>query len=109
MLTSYAALIGASVAVVAIILSATSLVLHWLEREKSPQVQELHSRCDALQLAQVDMLDRIEHWTRRDRVRRLRESEPNTQSETPNAPSAPSNQAELKQQLRSLAKLKGMT
>lgn len=106
MLTVYAAIIGAAVAVVAVILSAVSLGLHWLNRDKHPQVQELHSRCDALQLAQADMLDRIEHWTRRDRVRRLRE-EPNTPSETPSAPVAPLNQAELKQHLRNLAKQKG--
>lgn len=107
MLTSYAALIGAAVSVVAIILSAVSLVLHWLERDKSPQVQELHSRCDSLQLAQAEMLDRIEHWTRRDRVRRLRE-EPNSQNEQPVQLVEQPNQQQLKQQLRQRAKASGV-
>jgi len=83
------------------------LVLHWVERQKSPQVQELHLRCDSLQLAQTEMLDRIEHWTRRDRVRRLRE-EPNTQNEPQSLPAEPLNQMQLKQQLRSVAREKGI-
>jgi hypothetical protein len=105
MLTVYAAVIGAAVSVVAVILGAVSLGLHWLNRDKHPQVQELHARCDALQLAQTDMLDRIEHWTRRDRVRRLREAPSDTaESSQSNGPvlvaQAPQSSAELKAQLR---------
>lgn len=108
MLTVYAAVFGAVGALIAICLSAVSLVLHWVERQKSPQVQELHLRCDSLQLAQTEMLDRIEHWTRRDRVRRLRESEPSTPSEKPEQLAAPSNQLQLKQQLRAVARERGI-
>lgn len=77
MITAYAAVAGAALALVAVFLSAVSLGLHWLNRDKHPEVQALHTRCDQLQLAQADMLDRIEHWTRRDRVRRLREADAN--------------------------------
>jgi hypothetical protein len=73
--------------------------LHWLNRDKHPEVQALHTRCDQLQLAQADMLDRIEHWTRRDRVRRLRESESND---------AAVPQLEGKAALREAAKAKGI-
>lgn len=98
-LTAYAAIIGAGVAVVAVCLSAVSLGLHWLNRDKHPDVQALHTRCDQLQLAQADMLDRIEHWTRRDRVRRLRDAQ--EQEPVP----APTND---KAQLRAIAKQKGI-
>jgi len=98
--TQYAAVLGMALAVVAVCLSAVSLGLHWLNRDKHPEVQALHTRCDQLQLAQTDMLDRIEHWTRRDRVRRLREGEAETA-----AAQTPTND---KSQLRAIAKAKGV-
>jgi hypothetical protein len=100
MLTAYAAVIGAGVAVIAVCLSAVSLLLHYVQRDRQPEVQQLHTRCDQLQLAQADMLDRIEHWTRRDRVRRLRDG-----AEAPDEAAAPL--PTNKNQLRLLAKQKG--
>lgn len=100
MLTAYAAVIGAGVAVIAVCLSAVSLLLHYVQRDKHPEVQQLHTRCDQLQLAQADMLDRIEHWTRRDRVRRLREGATADESRAEVVPTT-------KNELRLLAKQKG--
>ena len=73
MITTYAAVGGFALALTAICLSAVSLGVHYLTRDKSPEVSALEARLDSMQLAQIDMMDRIEHWTRRDRVRRLRE------------------------------------
>jgi hypothetical protein len=70
---SMVTLIGVAAGLVAFFLSAVSLGLHWLNHGKHPDVTALQSRMDAFQMAQVEMLDRIEHWTRRDRVRRVRD------------------------------------
>lgn len=99
MITEIAAVAGAGIALVAFCLSAVSLGLHWLERDKHPDVQALHTRCDQLQLAQTDMLDRIEHWTRRDRVRRIRDAQAQEPEPAP---------ADAKAQLRAIAKSKGI-
>jgi hypothetical protein len=104
-ITAYAAIGGFGLALVAVCLGAVSLGLHWLQREKTPELQAVHTRCDQLQLAQADMLDRIEHWTRRDRVRRLRE-EPGAELSPP-VPEASDPHAK-KIQLRNLARQSGV-
>ncbi|MCX6497171.1 MAG: hypothetical protein NTU93_00040, partial [Arthrobacter sp.] len=83
----------------AICLSAVSLGVHYLQRDKSPEVSALEARLDSMQLAQIDMMDRIEHWTRRDRVRRLREGADNgvVQQE---APAQVTSKSDLRARLR---------
>ena len=102
MITVYAAVIGAGVSVVALCLSAVSLLVHWVRRDEQPEVQAINTRCDQLQLAQADMLDRIEHWTRRDRVRRLRDGAEQPVDAAPPLASPPT-----KSDLRAVAKAKG--
>jgi hypothetical protein len=108
MLTAYAALIGAAVSAVAIILSGVSLTLHWLERNSTPQVDHLNARIDSLQTSQLDILDKVEHWQRRDRVRRVRESQESstTQNEQPEPLQSPP-AVSSKDQLRLIARQKG--
>ena len=108
MLTAYAALIGAAVSAVAIILSGVSLTLHWLERNSSPQVDHLNARIDSLQTSQLDILDKVEHWQRRDRVRRVRESQESLPTQNEPLELQPSQPSVLpKDQLRLLARQKG--
>lgn len=57
---------------IAICLSAVSLSIHWSKRG-TPTTESLSSQVEGLRLAQIDVVDRLEHWTRRDRVRRLRD------------------------------------
>jgi hypothetical protein len=108
MLTAYAALIGAAVSAVALLLSAVSLGIHWLERKSTPQVDHLNARIDSLQTSQLDILDKVEHWQRRDRVRRVRDAQEsshtqNEQQEPLQLPPA----ASQKDQLRLIARQKG--
>jgi hypothetical protein len=88
-MSEYLAVGGFGLSLVAVCLSAVSLLIHWVRRDEQPEVQALHTRCDQLQLAQTDMLDRIEHWTRRDRVRRLREGAESPAADVPVADPAP--------------------
>lgn len=57
---------------IAIILSAISLAIHWRDH-RAPSPASLTAEVQALRIAQADVVDRLEHWTRRDRVRKLRD------------------------------------
>jgi hypothetical protein len=57
---------------IAICLSAVSLLIHWRDH-RAPTPASLTAEVQALRIAQADVVDRLEHWTRRDRVRRLRD------------------------------------
>jgi hypothetical protein len=73
----------------------TSLGTLWFlwTRDPTPSVAALERDMNALRLSLADLFDKVETWQRRDRVRRLRESnEP--QPEEPLEPRA------LKQRLR---------
>lgn len=64
--------ISLSVAVVAVLFSAVSLVLHYVRRAEPPEVTELHTKLHAIQSDHTDLLDKVTHWMRRDAVRRAR-------------------------------------
>ena len=58
-----------ALAALSIALSGVSLALHWVRGREHPDVSQLRTE-------QLDLLDRVEHWMKRDRVRRLRDSAP---------------------------------
>jgi len=62
-----------SAAVFALGLSVVSLVLHWTRRLESPEIEALESRIQEMKVQHLDLLDKVEHWRRRDNVRRARQ------------------------------------
>lgn len=60
------------VSVVSFCLSLTAVLIHYAKRGENVQTAHLEAAIQALQLAQVDVIDHIETWTKRDRTRRLR-------------------------------------
>lgn len=71
---SYVAL---ALSVVALCFGTVSLVAHWLRGKEHPDVTTLRAEV-------LDMLDKVEHWMKRDRIRKLREShEPPTEEAAP--------------------------
>ena len=62
-----------SAAVFALGLSIVSLVLHWTRRLESPEIEALVTRIQEVQTQHLDLLDKVEHWRRRDNVRRARQ------------------------------------
>jgi len=65
--------ISLSLAVLAIGFSTVSLLLHWIRDKNEPDITELHSRLQGLQTDHLDLLDKVEHWRKRDNVRRARQ------------------------------------
>lgn len=120
---AYIDLAGFGFGVVAFLLSAVSLVVHYLKRAEHPLTAPLQSQIDSIQLTQADIIDRVEHWMKRDRVRKVRDAqaggEPSVtmderqnelqllqQQQQPN-PLVPSTPQQIKQQLRQVARHQG--
>jgi hypothetical protein len=59
-----------------------------------------------LQLGQADIIDRVDHWTRRDRTRRLRAAQ--ADDDTPAEP-VPTTPADIKAALRAKVRAMGGT
>jgi hypothetical protein len=108
----YLQLAGFATSIVAFLLSAISMGLHYAKRGEHPLVAPLKSQIDSIQLTQADIIDRVEHWMKRDRVRKLREGAEEAQSASTTNASLPelplSPQALDKSQLRQIARAKGM-
>jgi len=87
-------------------LSVTSLLLHYAKRAENPQLTPVYAAIEALRLSLADVVDRVEHWQKRDRARRVREQiEPEQQP--PIGPVALP-VAELKAQVRNAARSQGI-
>ena len=54
-------------------IAVLSLVFHWVRRSEHPDVARVTSQVQELSLAHADLVDKVTHWQRRDRVRNLRE------------------------------------
>lgn len=80
----------------ALVLAAISLAAHWYRGQEHPDVSALRAEV-------LDILDKVEHWMKRDRVRRLRDSHEQP-DEQPTQPAAPTTKAEL----RALARNRGL-
>ena len=84
-----------SMAVFALGLSVVSLVLHWTRRLDSPEIEALESRIQEIKVQHLDLLDKVEHWRRRDNVRRARQGAEDKLAEN-TAPVATDPKAELR-------------
>jgi hypothetical protein len=69
----------------AFLISVVSLLLHWARSREHPDVSQarqevatLATQVQELRNQHLDLLDKVEHWVKRDRVRRLRESREQT-------------------------------
>jgi len=58
---------------IALVLSAVSLVLHYVRRTETPEYTALSSQIRALDSELIDLMDKVKHWRNRDNVRRARQ------------------------------------
>jgi len=58
---------------IAICFSITSLVLHWTKRHSTPETDRIDARIESIKVQHLDLLDKVEHWRKRDSVRRARQ------------------------------------
>lgn len=70
---SVIASISLSAAFVALCFSGVSLILHFIRRRQPPEVSELWTAVQEGRTQHLDLLDKVEHWRRRDSVRRARQ------------------------------------
>jgi len=101
--TLYAA-ISLSGALIALTLSVISLVLHWVKRAEPPEITAVLTRIQEIQTQHLDLLDKVEHWRKRDNVRRARQGAEDKLNDAPE----PSTPAEYKSGLRRKATAAGM-
>jgi len=100
-LTSFILTLIAVCSAAALVLSAISLLLHWQRPEIHPDVARVDNEIQGIRTSILELFDRVEHWMKRDRVRKLRESQeakPEGQGET-EAPARPETKAELRRRL----------
>lgn len=91
--------IAASLSAVALGCAVVSLAVHWVRRKEPPDVTELRALVHELRTEHLDLFDKVEHWVKRDRVRRLREAK--EQSEiTDSATRSDADRAAYKKMLR---------
>jgi hypothetical protein len=79
---------------VSLALAGVSLLVT-LKRPEPKSTPELMREVNALRLGHADLVDRVEQWQKRDRVRRLREGKEELQQEL-----APMDPRSVKDQLR---------
>ena len=72
-------------------LGLAALAIHWIRREEHPDVASIRNDV-------TDLTDRVEHWMRRDRTRKLR-GEPSDRDTIDDAPPQPTVR-DLKSELR---------
>jgi hypothetical protein len=73
--------IALGLSVVALALGCVSLVFHWARRASHPLLEPVERRIDELRLAHADVVDRLEAFMNRERVRRSREAKLASQDE----------------------------
>lgn len=94
--------ISASLSAIALGSSAVSLALHWAKRDEHPDVAQVRAEITHIRTEISDLLDRFEHWTRRDRTRKLRAAREQDQTNVPDrdATASAANGADAKSALR---------
>jgi hypothetical protein len=98
---------AAGAAFLSLCLSTVSLLVHYAKRGEHPQVTPIRADLDALRLAFADLVDRVEHWQKRDRARRVREQVDDSPPTPTGIPEVPNPLAE-KQMLRAVARQRGI-
>lgn len=75
--------IGLSASFVALCFAGFSLFLHFVRRKEPPEVAELWTALQEAKTQHLDLLDKVEHWRRRDSVRRARQGAEEKLKEAP--------------------------
>jgi len=96
--------IALSIAIFALALTVISLCLHWIKRNTVVELEDVYTRLQALHTQHLDLLDKVEHWRKRDNVRRARQGAEEKLNAAPEA----STPAEYKSALRAKATAAGM-
>jgi hypothetical protein len=104
MMTELLAFLAMGVSVVSFLTSLTGILIHYAKRHENPITAPLEQAIHALQLGQADIIDRVDHWTRRDRTRRLRADKVDDDV----VPLVTPSPADMKQQLRAQARQMGI-
>jgi len=86
-----------TVAVVALILSGLSLVLHWIRRAETVEYSALSNRLTNMDLSLIEAVDKFKHFANRQTQRTAREAADKAREE----PEAPVAITSTKEQLRS--------
>ena len=60
-------------ALIALVLSIVSLVIHYVRRSETPEYTNLSSQIRGLEAELIDLVDKVKHWRNRDNVRRARQ------------------------------------
>jgi len=102
---SLIASISLSAAFVALCFSGVSLILHFIRRRQPPEVSELWTAVQEARTQHLDLLDKVEHWRRRDSVRRARQGAEDKQEAAVAVEPTP---AERKVELRRRAMAQGL-
>jgi len=105
-MTPLIASISLSGALFALGLSIVSLVLHWTRRDEPPEITKILSRIQEIQTQHLDLLDKVEHWRKRDNVRRARQGAEDKLNETGDQ-QPPDSAAQYKANLRRRATAAG--
>ena len=78
-----------------------SLVLHWVRRNEHPDVAQVRADVTHIRTEIADILDRFEHWQKRQRVRNLRAGrEAAAEQNDSGIPAAATSPADIKRALR---------
>jgi hypothetical protein len=104
-MTQLALVFAVGFSLVSFLTSITVLAIQYARRHENPITAPLEQAIHALQLGQADIIDRVDHWTRRDRTRRMRAEKLDDQVEDIPQPIAPQ---DLKAQLRQRAQQLGV-
>ncbi len=89
-----------TVAVVAVILSGLSLVLHWIRRAETVEYTDLSKRIVNLDLALVEAVDKFKHFASRQTQRTAREAADKARDELVAPVGAPSHKDDLRRRVR---------
>lgn len=98
------AILSLTGALIALTLSVISLVLHWIRRAESPEISGVMTIIQEVKTQHLDLLDKVEHWRRRDNVRRARQGAEEKQQAADPAVTP----AEKKKELRTRAAASGL-
>jgi len=71
-MTDLIASICLSASLFALTLSVISLTFHWIKSRKNPDIDQVWQRIQSLKVEHLDLLDKVEHWRKRDNVRNAR-------------------------------------
>lgn len=57
---------------IALCLSVVTLVYHWRKDTRTPDLYEVSRQLNALRAEHLDLWDKVDHWRKRDNVRKAR-------------------------------------